>query len=75
MKKYPPISRREYRPTGITSNFLETIEDEPEYSDEDDLVTERPSSLKRRRPLEDEEEVRHNLCCLMVTLHVSQRLL
>ena len=56
MKKYPAVQRRGYRPAGITPHFLETIEDEPDYSDEDDLTaTERARSALQRRKLDEEE--------------------
>lgn len=56
MKKYPAVQRREYRPAGITPHFLETIEDEPDYSDDEDLgATERARSALQRRAMEDED--------------------
>ena len=57
MKKYPAVQRREYRPAGITPHFLETIEDEPDYSDEDDgeTATEQARSALQRRRLEEED--------------------
>ena len=60
MRKYPaPVSRREYRPAGITSQFLETIEDEPEYSDDEDMTaTERARSALQRPSRDENDEVR-----------------
>lgn len=56
MKKYPAVPRRDYRPAGITPHFLETMEDEPDYSDEDDLTaTERARAALQRRQLEEED--------------------
>lgn len=60
MRKYP-APRREYRPTGITTQFLETIEDEPDYDDGDEVLSaddERPQpSLQRPQALDEAEEV------------------
>jgi len=62
MKKYPTASRREARGSAITTQFLETLEEEAEYSDDDDpqlTATERArASLQRRLQRDDEEEVR-----------------
>lgn len=61
MKKYPTVSRREYRPAGITPQFLETIEDEPDYSEDEDLTaTERARSALQRRPRDEEDEVKYS---------------
>ena len=54
-----PTNRREYRPAGITPQFLETMEDEPDYSDEEDLTaTERARSALQRQSRDEDEEVR-----------------
>ena len=56
MKKYPAVSRREYRPSGITPQFLETIENEPDYSEDEELQTAAERALQRR-PRDEVDEV------------------
>jgi hypothetical protein len=62
MKKYPTASRREARGSAITTQFLETLEEEAEYSDDDNpelTATEQARASLQRRPQRDnEEEVR-----------------
>lgn len=59
MKKYPTASRREARGSAITTQFLETLEEEAEYSDDDDpelTATEQARASLQRRPQRDNEE-------------------
>ena len=72
MKRYPTVGRREYRPAGLTPQFLENTEDEPEYSDEDEdeAAEQARAALQRKRPLEEEEEVRGFTIWAMKGVHV-----
>jgi len=59
MKAYPMASRREARQSAMTPQFLETMDEDAEYSDDDDpeaTATERARAALQRRPQRDEDE-------------------
>ena len=60
MKKYP-AARREARPLGITAQYLEAMDEEPDY-DDDLTATERArSDLAKGRRFDEAAEVREFL--------------